>query len=110
MVTAFATSCFYFFEGPFFFFFSLTNLLSNSNKGPRTNIARMAPPKQQKMPSMKELQDLLAALDAEGGLAIGGGDGKYLIDTFTMSMLRGKEVSGAGHKKSASRRRELRGC
>ncbi|KAF9189881.1 hypothetical protein BGZ50_000544 [Haplosporangium sp. Z 11] len=41
----------------------------------------MAPPKkkqqqqQQQMPSMKELQDLLAQLDAEGGLAIGGGDG-----------------------------------
>lgn len=26
------------------------------------------------MPSMKELQDLLAQLDAEGGLAIGGGE------------------------------------
>ncbi|KAF8939523.1 hypothetical protein EDD21DRAFT_360652 [Dissophora ornata] len=35
----------------------------------------MAPPKKEKMPSMKELQDLLAALDAEGGLSIGGGDG-----------------------------------
>ncbi|KAG0206497.1 hypothetical protein BGX28_002080 [Mortierella sp. GBA30] len=32
----------------------------------------MAPPKKEKMPSMKELQDLLAALDAEGGLSIGG--------------------------------------
>ncbi|KAG0047043.1 hypothetical protein BGZ83_007837 [Gryganskiella cystojenkinii] len=38
----------------------------------------MAPPKKQSapaMPSMKELQDLLAQLDAEGGLAIGGGEG-----------------------------------
>ncbi|KAG0350807.1 hypothetical protein BC939DRAFT_225571 [Gamsiella multidivaricata] len=34
----------------------------------------MAPPKKEKMPSMKELQDLLAALDAEGGLSIGGGE------------------------------------
>ena len=36
----------------------------------------MAPPKKQSqaMPSMKELQDLLAQLDAEGGLAIGGGE------------------------------------
>ncbi|KAF9954734.1 hypothetical protein BGZ70_010476 [Mortierella alpina] len=33
----------------------------------------MAPPKKEKMPSMKELQDLLAVLDAEGSLAIGGG-------------------------------------
>ncbi|KAI1321638.1 hypothetical protein EDD11_003118 [Mortierella claussenii] len=32
-------------------------------------------PKKEKMPSMKELQDLLAALDAEGGLSIGGGEG-----------------------------------
>ncbi|KAH7059395.1 hypothetical protein BKA57DRAFT_444724 [Linnemannia elongata] len=40
----------------------------------------MAPPKQQKMPSMKELQDLLAALDAEGGLAIGGGDESANLD------------------------------
>ncbi|KAF9911240.1 hypothetical protein EC991_004464 [Linnemannia zychae] len=40
----------------------------------------MAPPKQQKMPSMKELQDLLEALDAEGGLAIGGGDESANLD------------------------------
>ncbi|KAF9154962.1 hypothetical protein BG015_011458 [Linnemannia schmuckeri] len=40
----------------------------------------MAPPKQQKMPSMKELQDLLQALDAEGGLAIGGGDESANLD------------------------------
>ncbi|CAO3573444.1 unnamed protein product [Mortierella alpina] len=32
----------------------------------------MAPPKKEKMPSMKELQDLLAVLDAEGSLALGG--------------------------------------
>ncbi|KAF9141695.1 hypothetical protein BGX30_004284 [Mortierella sp. GBA39] len=40
----------------------------------------MAPPKKQKMPSMKELQDLLATLDAEGGLAIGGGDEPANLD------------------------------
>ncbi|KAF9126337.1 hypothetical protein BGW39_006703 [Mortierella sp. 14UC] len=40
----------------------------------------MAPPKQQKMPSMKELQSLLEALDAEGGLAIGGGDESANLD------------------------------
>ncbi|KAG0218890.1 hypothetical protein BGX33_005631 [Mortierella sp. NVP41] len=32
------------------------------------------------MPSMKELQDLLEALDAEGGLAIGGGDESANLD------------------------------
>ncbi|KAF9953106.1 hypothetical protein BGZ72_005664 [Mortierella alpina] len=36
----------------------------------------MAPPKKEKMPSMKELQELLAVLDAEGGLAIGGAAGE----------------------------------
>ncbi|KAF9575333.1 hypothetical protein EC968_003384 [Mortierella alpina] len=36
----------------------------------------MAPPKKEKMPSMKELQDLLAVLDAEGSLAIGGDGGE----------------------------------
>lgn len=35
----------------------------------------MAPPKMTtKMPRMKELQDLLAELDAEGGLNIGGAE------------------------------------
>ncbi|GJJ68738.1 hypothetical protein EMPS_01084 [Entomortierella parvispora] len=44
----------------------------SARRNPRT----MAPPKKQSqaMPSMKELQDLLAQLDAEGGLAIGGGE------------------------------------
>ncbi|KAG0272210.1 hypothetical protein BGZ95_012048 [Linnemannia exigua] len=40
----------------------------------------MAPPKKQKMPSMKELQGLLEALDAEGGLAIGGGEESANLD------------------------------
>ncbi|KAG0289657.1 hypothetical protein BGZ96_006814, partial [Linnemannia gamsii] len=40
----------------------------------------MAPPKQQKMPSMKELQEVLAALEAEGGFAIGGGDESGNLD------------------------------
>ncbi|KAK3843594.1 MAG: hypothetical protein J3R72DRAFT_440364 [Linnemannia gamsii] len=40
----------------------------------------MAPPKQQKMPSMRELQDLLEALDAEGGLNIGGGEESANLD------------------------------
>lgn len=102
---------FSFFEGPYsFFFLSHQPTLELEKKSPKTDLARMAPPKQQKMPSMKELQDLLAALDAEGGLAIGGGDGKYLIDAFTMSLLGGWEESSAGHKRSARGRRELRGC
>ncbi|KAF8940562.1 hypothetical protein BGZ47_007696 [Haplosporangium gracile] len=40
----------------------------------------MAPPRQQKMSSTKELLDLLQALDAEGGLAIGGGDESANLD------------------------------
>ncbi|KAF9913967.1 hypothetical protein BX616_009222 [Lobosporangium transversale] len=34
----------------------------------------MAPPKKEKLPTMRELQDLLAALDAGGDLSIGGTD------------------------------------
>ncbi|KAF9206199.1 hypothetical protein BGZ49_002848 [Haplosporangium sp. Z 27] len=37
-------------------------------------------PKKEKMPSMKELQDLLAALDAEGGLSMGGGEESANLD------------------------------
>ncbi|KAF9361840.1 hypothetical protein BGX26_011064 [Mortierella sp. AD094] len=37
-------------------------------------------PKKETMPSMKELQDLLAELDAEGGLSIGGGEESANLD------------------------------
>ncbi|KAF9109056.1 hypothetical protein BGX27_008039 [Mortierella sp. AM989] len=37
-------------------------------------------PKKEQMPSTKELQDLLAALDAEGGLTIGGGEETANLD------------------------------
>ncbi|KAF9581419.1 hypothetical protein BGW38_001579, partial [Lunasporangiospora selenospora] len=41
----------------------------------------MAPQKNSKaMPSMKDLQNLLETLEAEGGLAIGGGDGPANLD------------------------------
>lgn len=68
----------------FFFLFpwtQLTAFLANIHFTLETKTwdRTIMPPKKQQqaqaMPSMKELQDLLAQLDAEGGLAIGGGEG-----------------------------------
>lgn len=75
LVTAFMAHVIIF----FFFFFAPLHQITLHKQGQRTDNTRMAPPKQQKMPSMKELQSVLAALEAEGGLAIGGGDGKLLL-------------------------------